>query len=69
MTQPRPDAHGEPNLDDVIDPTESAPRDRHEHGKASSRPDVEALAHRTEQERVDLGLDDYDPDTIPAATD
>jgi len=27
------------------------------------------LAHRAEQERVELGLDDYNPDDIPPATD
>lgn len=63
MTSP----HDEPTLDDVIAPTESAPRDRQEHGKTPSRPNDEALAHRTEQERVALGLDDYDPDTVPSA--
>ena len=59
----------EPTLDDVIEPTESAPRDRHEHAKMPSHPNDDALAHRTEQERVELGLEDYDPDTLPAAED
>ena len=63
MTSP----HDEPTLDDVLEPTESAPRDRHEHGKMPSHPNDDALAHRTEQERVELGLDDYDPDTVPSA--
>lgn len=63
------DPHDQPNLDDVISPTESAPRDRQEHGKMPSRPNDDALQHRTEQERVELGLDDYDPDTVPAAED
>jgi hypothetical protein len=34
-----------------------------------SHPDDDALAHRTEQERVVVGIDDYDPDTLPAAED
>ena len=51
----------EPNLDDVITPEESAPRDRHEHGKASPRPNDEELEHRTEQERQAVGSDDAAP--------
>jgi hypothetical protein len=51
----------EPNLDDVITPEESAPRDRHEHGKASPRPNDEELQHRTEQERQAVGSDDAAP--------
>lgn len=44
-------------------------RDRHEHGGASDRVDDDALARRTERERVDAGLEDYDPDDVPPATD
>src|SRR4051812_37202303 len=44
-------------------------RDRHEHGGASMHPDDEALARRTESERVDAGLEDYDPNDVPPATD
>jgi hypothetical protein len=44
-------------------------RDRHEHGGAAARLDEDALARRTERERVDAGLDDYDPDGVPPATD
>jgi hypothetical protein len=44
-------------------------RDRREHGGSSAHPDDEALARRTEQERVDAGLDAYDPDDVPPATD
>ena len=51
----------EPTLDDVITPEESAPRDRQEHGKASPRPDDDALQHRTEQERQAVGSDDAAP--------
>lgn len=50
-------------------PEESAHRDRHEHGGAPARPDDDALAERTEQERVDAGLDAFDPNEVPAATD
>jgi hypothetical protein len=44
-------------------------RDRREHGGASGHPDDDALAARTEQERVEAGLDAYDPADVPAATD
>jgi hypothetical protein len=56
-----------PNLDDVIPATEQAIRDRHEHGKMPSHPNDDELARRTEQERVELGIDDYDPDDVPPA--
>lgn len=44
-------------------------RDRREHGGMPAHPDDDALARRTEQERVDAGLDPYDPDDVPPATD
>ena len=44
-------------------------RDRREHGGAGGHPDDDALAHRTEQERVDAGVDAFDPDDVPPATD
>jgi hypothetical protein len=44
-------------------------RDRHEHGGAPDRPDDEALSRRTETERAEAGLIDYDPADLPAATD
>ncbi len=50
-------------------PDTSAQRDRHEHGGAPAHPDDDALAERTERERVDAGLDAFDPDEVPAATD
>ncbi len=50
-----------PNLDDVITPEESAPRDRQEHAGASPRPNDDALQHRTEQERQAVGSDDAAP--------
>jgi hypothetical protein len=48
---------------------ETPHRDRREHGGSNPRPDDDALARRTEAERVEAGLDPYDPDDIPAATD
>jgi hypothetical protein len=59
----------EPNLDDVIEPTESAPRDRSGHGKQPPRLNDDELARRTEHERVETGVDDYAPDEVPPATD
>lgn len=46
-----------------------ARRDRREHGGASQRPDDDRLARRTEEERVAAGLDPYDPEEVPPATD
>ena len=50
-----------PALDDVLDPQESAPRDRQEHGGIPPRPDDDALQPRTEQERQAVGSDDAAP--------
>jgi len=50
-----------PSLDDVMEPEESAPHDRSQHAKGYDRPDDDALAHRTEQERQMVGSDDADP--------
>jgi hypothetical protein len=44
-------------------------RDRREHGGAPQRLDDDRLAEITEDERVDAGLDDYNPDEVPPATD
>jgi hypothetical protein len=63
------------NGEDVREDVMSAPgppdvrRDRREHGGAADRFDDDALAERTEQERVEAGIDDYDPNDVPAATD
>jgi hypothetical protein len=43
-------------------------RDRHEHGGAADRLDDDRLARLTEEERVEAGLDDFDPDEVPPAT-
>ena len=64
-----------PTGEDVAEDVMSAPgppevrRDRREHGGAPMHVDDDALAERTEQERVEAGVDDYDPDTVPPATD
>jgi hypothetical protein len=44
-------------------------RDRREHGGASQRLDDDQLARLTEEERVEAGVDAYDPDEVPPATD
>ena len=54
------ESHDRPTLDDVIEPQESAPRDRQEHAKDPHLSD-EALEHRTEQERQAVGSDDANP--------
>jgi hypothetical protein len=44
-------------------------RDRREHGGAPQRLNEDELAEITEDERVDAGIDDYNPDEVPPATD
>ena len=44
-------------------------RDRREHGGASQYLDDDKLAEITEDERVEAGLDDFNPDEVPPATD
>ena len=44
-------------------------RDRHEHGGSPRHLDDDQLARLPEEERVDAGLDAYDPDEVPSATD
>lgn len=63
-----PSAHDRPTLDDVIETTERVSPDRREHAKTRKRLDDDELERRTEAERVEVGLDDYDPDEVPPAT-
>jgi hypothetical protein len=44
-------------------------RDRREHGGAAQRLNDDQLAELTEEERVAAGLEPYDPDEVPPATD
>jgi hypothetical protein len=44
-------------------------RDRRVHGGEIDRLDDDQLARLTEEERVAAGLDAYDPDEVPPATD
>jgi hypothetical protein len=57
----------EETLDDVLPATEHATPDHREHGKAPDRLNDDELARRTERERVQAGIDDYDPDDVPPA--
>src|SRR5438034_1562341 len=50
-------------------PAEEFHRDRREHGGIPGHLDDDQLARLTEEERVAAGLDDYDPDEVPPATD
>jgi hypothetical protein len=58
-----------PELPDEPTEPEQFRRDRREHGGAPFRIDDDQLARLTEEERVDAGVDDYDPDEVPPATD
>lgn len=44
-------------------------RRRTEHGGEIDRLNEDQLAELTEEERVDAGLDPYEPDEVPPATD
>jgi hypothetical protein len=59
----------EPTVDDVLPVHERAIPDRREHGKMPKHLDDEELERRTEHERVEVGLEDYDPNEVPPATD
>ena len=61
------DAHDTPTLDDVMETTEQAVPNRHEHAKASPHPDDDALEERTEEEREAVGIEDRGPDAAPPA--
>src|ERR1700683_2744103 len=50
-------------------PDEHFHRDRRERGGAPARVIDDQLARLTEEERVEAGLDDFDPDEVPPATD
>lgn len=56
--------------DEPDQPEEQFHRDRREHGGAPPhRLDEDHLARLAEEERVEAGVDDYDPDEVPPATD
>ena len=50
-------------------PAEEFHRERREHGGMAEHLDDDRLARLTEEERVEAGIDAYDPDEVPPATD
>ena len=54
---------------DPDQPAEEFHRDRREHAGTPGRLDDDQLARLAEEERVEAGIDDYDPDEVPPATD
>lgn len=61
-----------PERPDPLDedlPAETFRRDRREHGGAPQRLDDDKLERLTEEERVEAGVDDFDPDEVPPASD
>lgn len=50
-------------------PDEEFRRDRREHGGMPEKLDDDRLAREAEEERVEAGIDPYDPDEVPPATD
>ena len=54
---------------DSDQPAEEFRRDRREHPGKLERLDDDQLARLAEEERVEAGLDDFDPDEVPPATD
>ena len=54
---------------DSDQPAEEFHRDRREHPGKLERLDDDQLARLAEEERVEAGLDDFDPDEVPPATD
>src|SRR5215471_19134280 len=54
---------------DDSQPAEEFHRDRREHGGIPGHLDDDQLARLTEEERVEAGVDDFDPDEVPPATD
>lgn len=55
--------------EEPFETSEEVRQDRREHGGMPLHPDDDDLARRTEHERVEAGVDDYDPDDVPPATD
>ena len=56
-------------IPDEPDQPDEFHRNRREHGGEIDRLDEDQLARLTEEERVEAGVDDYDPDEVPPATD
>ena len=69
MTTGRDDADDLDLPDEEEEPEAAFHRDRRQHGGASERLSDDRLERLTEEERVEAGLDDYDPDEVPPATE
>ena len=54
---------------DADQPAEHFHRDRREHAGHQARLDDDQLARLAEEERVEAGIDAFDPDEVPPATD
>jgi hypothetical protein len=54
---------------DPDQPADEFRRNRREHPGKLERLDDDQLARLAEEERVEAGIDDYDPDEVPPATD
>ncbi len=67
MTTGRDDAEDRELPDEEEEPEAAFHRDRRQHGGAAQRLPDDQLARLTEEERVEAGLDDYDPDEVPPA--
>src|SRR5260370_11341543 len=55
-------------IPDEPDQPDEFHRNRREHGGEIDRLDEDQLARLTEEERVEAGVDDHDPDEVPPAT-
>ena len=55
--------------DDLTTEAAEGRRDRRFHGGTPAHLDDDELARRTEAERAEAGVSDYDPDDVPPATD
>jgi hypothetical protein len=56
-----------PDLSDVLPTHEQAIPDHREHAKTPKHLNDDELEHRTEQERVDVGIEEFDPGDVPPA--
>jgi hypothetical protein len=66
---PRTPGEGEGEVEVEGEDAAEFHRDRREHGGAAQRLNDDQLAELTEEERVDAGLDAFNPDEVPPATD
>ena len=58
MPPPMTEPHDQPNLHDVITPTEATQPDHQEHAKSPKHLDEDELARRTQHERDEVAADE-----------